>query len=171
MSKSTLLAAIALLGLAACNRISVGQGGNDSANGSAAANATAANSAGNVAVADAGITSSRSLAGLTGGSQSSGDGGGKDPPGAVEARSSEGVIDPRLVGSWSDNGTCKDAAQLRADGTFQAQNGASGRWSLEGNQLVFRGGNGEFRLQVDSIQPDRIVTTTAQGQTGASIRC
>ena len=161
MSKSTLLAAIALLGLAACNRISVGQGGNDSANG-------------NAAVADAGITSSRSLAGLTGGSQSSGDGGdggGKDPPGAVEARSSEGVIDPRLVGSWSDNGTCKDAAQLRADGTFQAQNGAAGRWSLEGNQLVFRGGNGEFRLQVDSIQPDRIVTTTAQGQTGASIRC
>lgn len=168
MHKPTVVAAIALLALTACDRMPFGQGGNEAA----AANAATANAAGNTSASDAGVTSSRSLAGLMGGNQSSADtGGGKDPAGAVQVSSNDGVIDPRLVGSWSDSGTCKDAAELRADGTFVAHNGATGRWSLVGNQLIFRGNGGEFRLQVQSIQPDRIAVTDANGQTGGSIRC
>lgn len=169
MIKPTVLAATALLALTACDRMPFGQGG---ANETAAASATTANASANTSASDAGVTSSRSLAGLMGGNSSGGDtGGGKDPAGAVQAGSNDGVIDPRLVGSWSDSGTCKDAAELRADGTFVAHNGATGRWSLVGNQLVFRGNGGEFRLQVESIQPDRISVTDSNGQRGGSIRC
>ena len=171
MKQLTIFAATALLALTACDKIPFLQGGKAEANGSAAAPGNA--------VADAGITQSRSLAGLNGGGESGAQSGGaqsggsKDPAAgtAIEAGSTQGVVDPRLVGRWTDNGDCKDAAELRPDGTFLASNGASGRWSVAGNQLVFTGAGGEYRLRIDSVEPDRIVTTTAQGQSGGSTRC
>jgi hypothetical protein len=168
MKPLTLLAATALLALAGCDRIPFLQGDQVEANG-AATNAAAGNASANVAPGDAGITSSRSLAGLSG---NTGEGapGGKDPI-AVQAGSPQGRVDPRLVGRWTDNGDCKVAAELRPDGVFVAPNGAEGRWEVAGSDLVFRGAGGEFRLRLDEVEPDRIVTTNQQGQTGGSTRC
>ena len=168
MKRLTLLAVTAMLTLAACDQLPFLQGdkseGNAAAetNGSAAGNASAA-----AAPASAGVTSSRSLAGLSGG----GADGGKDPATAIQAGASQGTLDPRLVGRWSDTGDCKDAVDLRADGTFLAQNGGNGRWRVDGNNLVFFDEDQVVELQIEAIEPDRIVTTSAEGQTGPSIRC
>ena len=166
MKRSTLFVITALLALPACDKIPFLNGGNGSADAG-----TAANASNTAAAADAGITSSRSLAGLSGGTESgSSPSGGKDPT-ATEAASTMGVADPRLVGRWSDSGKCTDAAELRADGTFLAANGATGRWAVAGNQLIFSGPGGEFRLRIDSVGPDRIMTTTQSGESGGSTRC
>ena len=168
MKKLTFLA-VSALALAACDKIPGFGGDQVEANGSVVGGnaATPAN-----AVADAGVTSSRSLAGLSG-AEAGGSTGGKDPAAsdAIPASSSQGDVDPRFVGRWSDDGSCKDISELRADGAFRANNGAIGRWRVEGDELDFSGAGGVFRLHVDSIESNRIVTTNAQGQTGATIRC
>ena len=136
-------------------------------------NVAATNASGNAAAAapsSAGLTSSRSLAGLTGEGAPGADAGGKDPQ-AIQAGASQGIIDPRFVGLWTDNGDCKQASELRADGAFLAANGAAGRWQVVGGELVFTGQGGESRLRVESVEPDRIVTTNAEGNTGPSTRC
>ena len=162
----SVLAATALLSLTACDFL---QGDKVEANGSAVvANASAGNASAAATPSDAGLTSSRSLAGLAGPAN---DGGGKDPEAAIEAGASQGVIDPRLVGRWSDSGDCKDAVELRPDGTFMTQAQLVGRWQVEGNQLVFSGNGNEVRLRLDSVQPNRIVNTDASGHTGQTIRC
>jgi len=172
MKKLTFLA-VSTLALAACDKIPGFGGGQVEANGSVAGGNGAAPASN--AVADAGVTSSRSLAGLSGAEAGgSPDGtGGKDPAAtdAIPASASQGEVDPRFVGRWSDDGSCKDISELRADGAFRANNGAMGRWRVEGDELVFSGAGGVFRLHVDSIEPNRIVTTNAQGQSGATIRC
>ena len=166
MKTLSLLAATALLSLTACDLL---QGDTVEANGSAAlVNASAGNASAAATPADAGLTSSRSLAGLAGPAN---DGGGKDPNAAIEAGASQGVIDPRLVGRWSDSGDCKDAVELRPDGSFQTQNQLVGRWQVEGNQLVFSGNGNEVRLRLDSVEPNRIVNTDASGHTGQTLRC
>ena len=162
MKKLTLAAVSAMLALAACDQIPFLQGDRDQAN-AASTNAAGGNAA---AAADAGITSSRSLAGL-GGNQAGQ--GGKDP-GAVPA-GAQGQADPRLVGRWTDNGDCKQSAELRPDGSFVAPNGATGGWSVTGDELTFTGANGEFRLHLDEVGPDRIVSTNQEGQRGISTRC
>jgi hypothetical protein len=169
MNKLTFLA-VSALALAACDKIPFLGGDPVEANASVAGRNSAAPSSN--AVADAGVTSSRSLAGLSG-AEAGGGTAGKDPAAsdAIPASSSQGAVDPRFVGRWSDDGSCKDISELRADGAFRANNGAIGRWRVEGDELVFSGAGGVFRLHVDSIEPDRIVTTNAQGQSGATIRC
>jgi len=166
MRRTALICAIAPMALAGCDRIPFLQGDSATveANG-AAANASAGNNASTVA--DAGITSSRSLSGLAG---NSGGQGGKDPN-AIQARASEGGVDPRLVGRWTDSGDCKSFTELRPDGTFVADNGVVGRWEVNGDQLVLTNNGNEFRLSIDSVEANRIVTTSAQGQTGPSTRC
>lgn len=167
MKPLTLLAATAMLALGGCDRIPFLQGGEVEAN-AATANAAAGNASANVAPGDAGITSSRSLSGLSGDPGANAGQSGKDPN-AVQAGS--GRIDPRLIGRWTDNGDCKVAAELRPDGVFVAPNGAQGRWEVVGSDVVFRGAGGEFRLRLDAVESDRIVTTNQQGQTGGSTRC
>jgi hypothetical protein len=166
MRRTALICAIAPMALGGCDRIPFFQ--DDSvtveANG-AAANASVGGNASTVA--DAGITSSRSLSGLAG---NSGGQGGKDPN-AIRARASEGGVDPRLVGRWTDSGDCKSFTELRPDGTFVADNGVVGRWEVNGEQLVLTNNGNEFRLRIDSVEANRIVTTSAQGQTGPSTRC
>jgi hypothetical protein len=170
MTRPTLLAAIALLALAGCDRIPFLQGG-----GGGEANSAAANASGNAsaaAPANSGIGQSRSLAGLSGNSGQAGQGGqgGKDPT-AIPASSSEGGVDPRLVGRWTDTGDCKTVTELRPDGTFVATSGVVGRWEVNGNDLIFSGNGNEYRLRIDSLEPGRVVTTTPEGQSGASTRC
>ena len=169
MKPLTLLAATAMLALAGCDRIPFLQGDQSEAN-AANANAAAGNASASVAPGDAGVTSSRSLAGLSGNTGEGAQGGqsGKDP---VAVQAGSGRLDPRLVGRWTDNGDCKVAAELRPDGVFVAPNGAQGRWEVVGSDLIFRGAGGEFRLRLDEVEPDRIVTTNQQGQTGGSTRC
>ena len=173
MTRPTLLAATALLAVAGCDQIPFfqGGGGNESAN---AANASAANASA-AAPANAGIGQSRSLAGLSGSGGQAGQGaqggqGGKDPT-AIPASSSEGGVDPRLVGRWTDTGDCKAVTELRPDGTFVASGGGVGRWAVNGNEIVFSGNGNEYRLRIESLEPGRVVTTSPEGQTGASTRC
>ena len=168
MNKLSFLA-VSVLALAACDKLPFGGGGSVEANGSVAGG-NAAQPAN--AVADAGITSSRSLAGLAGGEGGS-PGGGKDPAtsDAIPASSSQGGIDPRFVGRWSDNGSCNDISELRADGTFVANNGVTTRWTVVGDDLVFSTKDRTIRLHIESVEPNRIVTTNEQGQSGPSIRC
>lgn len=168
--KRLLLAATATLALAGCDRIPFLQGDRVEAN-LAATNAASGNASATAGPSDAGITSSRSLAGLGGNSSGNTGGvGGKDPS-AVQAGSPQGAVDPRLAGRWTDTGDCKQAAELRPDGTFVAPNGAMGRWQVAGGDLVFTGAGGEFRLRLDSVEANRIVTTNREGQTGSSTRC
>lgn len=171
MTRPTLLAATALLALAGCDRIPFLQGGGGDGNASAAANASSGNAAA-AAPAGAGIGQSRSLAGLAGngGEARPAGPGGKDPT-AIPARSSEGGVDPRLVGRWTDNGDCKAVTELRPDGTFVATTGVVGRWEVNGNELVFSGNGNEYRLRIESLEPGRVVTTSPEGQSGASTRC
>ena len=165
MRRPAILLTIVLLGLAGCDFL---QGDRVEVSGNVAAtNASAGNASASANPSSAGIGSSRSLAGLGGGGDP---GGGKDPQ-AIPAGASQGVIDPRLVGRWTDNGDCKQASELRADGTFLSANGATGTWQLVGGELVFTGDGGEARLRVESVEQDRIVTTNAEGNTGASTRC
>ena len=133
----------------------------------AAGNAASGNASASAAPSSAGITSSRSLAGLTGGS--SGGDGGKDP-GAIPAGASQGVADPRLVGRWTDTGDCKLTVELLPDGTFVSNNGG-GRWAVEGDTLVFSGNGRSYRMRLDSVEADRIVTTDQEGRAGQSTRC
>ena len=164
MKRQTVLAALLVLG--ACDQIPFLQGGGGEGNLSAA-NASGGNASASATPGDAGITSSRSLAGL---GNESGSQSGKDPV-AIPAGSPQGQVDPRLVGRWTDTKDCQQTAELRSDGNFVAPNGAMGRWHVAGNQLVFIGDGGEFRLRLDAIEPDRIVTTNSQGQTAQSTRC
>jgi hypothetical protein len=167
MRRQTLLAATALFGLAACDKIPFLQGDKVEANGSVAATEAAGNASAAAIPPDAGITSSRSLAGLAAGNAN----GGKDPGVAIEAGARQGIIDPRLVGRWSDSGDCKDAVELRADGSFRTHNNLGGSWQVEGDDLVFSGNGTEVRLRLDSVEPNRIVNTDAQGNTGQTTRC
>ena len=165
MRRPAILLTIVLLGLAGCDFL---QGDRVEVSGNVAAtNASAGNASASASPSSAGIGSSRSLAGLSGGGDA---GGGKDPQ-AIQAGASQGAIDPRLVGLWTDNGDCKQASELRADGSFLSASGATGRWQLEGDELVFSGEGGEARLRIESIEPDRIVTTNAEGSSGPSTRC
>ena len=173
MTRPILLAATASLALAGCDQIPFFRGSGGDGN-SAAANASSGNASAS-APANAGIGQSRSLAGLSGNQGQAGQGGqsgqgGKDPT-AIPASSSEGGVDPRLVGRWTDTGDCKAVTELRPDGTFVASGGGVGRWEVNGNELVFSGNGNEFRLRIESIEPGRVVTTTAEGQSGASTRC
>jgi hypothetical protein len=82
-----------------------------------------------------------------------------------------GLADPRLVGRWSDLGDCSDAVELFADGTFRTHTGATGRWGVSGTAMTFTGPGGVFRLRLDAIEPDRIVSTNEEGERGDSTRC
>ena len=136
---------------------------NDVANSSA----SAGNNSAVAPPAGGGISSSRSLAGLSGGGAADG---GKDPGGAIEAGSG-GVIDPRFVGRWTDNGDCKQVMELRPDGTFLASTGVTGIWRVEGGELNFVTDDGVIPLRIEAVESDRIVTTNAEGNTGPSTRC
>jgi len=163
MNHKTFLLLAAACALAGCDLL---QGDKVEVSGNVAANASGNASA--TAPSSAGLTSSRSLAGLTGGGIS-GDGG-KDPN-AIPAGAGQGVIDPRLVGSWTDTGDCKAVMELRPDGTFLAANGLVGTWRVAGGTLNFTANGENIPLRLDSIEQDRIVTTNAEGNTGPSTRC
>lgn len=169
MNRKTLILLAAASALAGCDLL---QGDKVEVSGNVAATNASGNASAAATPASAGITSSRSLAGLTGGDGGTSDGagdGGKDP-GAIPAGAAQGIVDPRLVGSWTDTGDCKVTVELRPDGSFVANNGG-GRWAVEGDVLVFSGNGQTYRLRLDRVEADRIQTTDQDGRTGQSTRC
>ena len=171
MRNLTIPAAAMLLALAGCDRLGLGggAGGEETvsgaiANGGAAAPAAAGPS--NQVAADAGVTTSRSFAGLGGNS-----GGGKDPAAAAPAATPASVRPELLVGRWTDDGDCKRDVEFRADGSFRSHNGGEGRWALAGDLLTLTGAAGSFRLRLQSVSPEAMVTVNDQGTIGRSTRC
>ena len=172
--KNRFVAILALVALAGCDRLGFGpktevtsnqtaQGETEAAAGNDAASARAP-------IADAGVTSSRSLSGLIGGGEAAV---GDKVPGAIPAGADAGGAISRqaLFGDWADDRSCKQVTRLRPDGTFLADNGGEGEWTLAGNELVLAvpAGNVVFRIQ--SLDGDTVTLVGADGNVGRSYRC
>ncbi|HWT11143.1 MAG TPA: hypothetical protein VN231_00145 [Allosphingosinicella sp.] len=175
MDRIIIVGAAALLALGGCDRLGMAGGADEdriSGNivGGGAAPGTAAPATA-TAQGDAGVTTSRSFAGLGGGK--AGAPGGKDPAAAaaVPTASAGGVPPARLVGRWTDDGDCKHDVEFRPDGTFRSYTGGEGRWALAGDLLTLTGGGGTFRLRLQSVGDDAMMTVNEQGTLGRSTRC
>ena len=167
--RRTALIAAALLALTGCGLIPGGDTGNDSAGNDSAGNAAAENMATANQVggpSDAGVTRSRSLLGLNGGGEGLGD----KTPTAIQA-GAQNIPAEMLLGSWSDDGNCKQAIEFLADGSFRAANGEGGRWGLEGDVLTLTGAGGRYQLRITSIDAGRVTTQNPDGTPGQSTRC
>ncbi|MBX3562826.1 MAG: hypothetical protein KF780_13560 [Sphingomonas sp.] len=117
-------------------------------------------------IADAGITTSRSLQAFAGGGP-----GGKDPsvgggPGGVV-----GLSPQTLVGRWADDANCATFIQINADGTFRSYTGGSGGWRLDGDQLHLSGDGGTFTLAIQAYDGRSMQVVNPDGSAGRSIRC
>lgn len=115
-------------------------------------------------VADAGLTSSRSLAGLAGRGDS------KDP--SVVPTGSSAALDPQtLIGRWADDEACKEDITIRPNGTFVSYTGGAGRWSVDGDRLSLTGEQGTFSVRIQSIEDDIMTVLNSDGSIGRSRRC
>lgn len=161
MRKTTVGAALLLMALGGCEQLGLGGGGDENAQGNAAANQAAGGKdpAGqNMQLSDAGVTTSRSLQPVAG------DAGGKP--------AAQGTVSPAmLVGSWGDNGDCTKDVELFADGTFASFNGGQGQWRLEGDQLIFSWADGGSTMRLQSVDADNLIVINPDGSTGRSQRC
>ena len=165
MVRVGLLAAMMLVTLSGCDVLSLaGIGGNETENVSANQSAGAKDPAAqNVQVADAGVTSSRSLQPLANPSEA-----GEKVPTAIPA----GFDGNLLLGRWGDFGDCsKNVIEFNPDGSFRAANGGIGQWSLDGDQLTFSGDQGQIRVTLESIDGNRLTIVHANGTRGQSQRC
>jgi len=165
MVRVAVLSAAMLTMLSGCDILSLaGIGGNQSDNASSNQSAGAKDPAGqNVQIADAGVTSSRSLQPL---SANMSQGGAKDPatPATFDAN--------MLLGRWGDYGDCtKNIIDFAADGTFRAADGGIGNWELSGDQLTFSGSGGEITVRLEALHADRLTVVQADGSRGQSQRC
>lgn len=151
---ATLAAAAAILALTACDRLGIGGGGGDTANASANAST---NSAG---------------AGAGAGTPPAAGDGSKDLAAGATPASSGGVTLDRayVVGRWTDNGDCSQAAEFAGDGRFFANNGNEGLWNLQGDQLTMTGSS-TLTLQIVPIDQNTMNVVNPDGSLGRSTRC
>jgi hypothetical protein len=174
MSTRTTLAAAAMFALGGCDMIVAGFAGADNAgipNGAEAANANAAAVAGDKRpeggdrrIADAGVTTSRSLQAFAGVAP-----GGKDP---LNGGAGLGGLSPQaLVGRWADDVNCQMDINIFADGTFRSFNGGSGNWRLNGDMLQLSGDGGTFTLRIQAFDGQSMQVVNPDGSVGRSIRC
>lgn len=165
MVRTILLAATMLVTLSGCDILArLGLGDDETANLSANQASGAKDPATqNLQIADAGVTSSRSLQPL---SANMSQDAAKDPAGTA-------TFDPNLLlGRWGDFGDCtKNVITFAGDGTFLAGNGGVGHWELSGNQLTFSGDQGEIRVTLEAIDANRLTVVQADGSRGQSQRC
>lgn len=83
-----------------------------------------------------------------------------------------GQITPAfLVGRWGDNGDCNKDIHIAADGTFRSYTGGTGRWTLDGDLLIFAGEAGTYEMRVAWESPDSMIITNPDGSQGRSQRC
>jgi hypothetical protein len=166
MRAAILLAATALVALSGCNQLSGIFGGADG-NEAQANNMSSGGkdpAPGNVQVADAGITSSRSFQPPAG--APSAPAGGKVPVAGQ-------VFDASLlVGRWGDFGDCtKNVIDFLPNGVFRTATGGEGAWTLEGNRLTFSGGQGTITLTLQSLDANGLIAAQPDGTVGRSQRC
>lgn len=172
--KSRVVPILALLALAGCDRLGFGQKADSAENRSADADAGTApgdNAAsGRREIADAGVTSSRSLSSLIGGGEGPV---GDKVPGAIPAASGAGmpIARPALFGDWADDQSCKQVTTLRPDGTFVAANGGEGEWTLAGDVLTLAVPDGNVVFRIRSLEGDVVMLAGADGSIGRSYRC
>lgn len=172
----------AAMALGGCHLIGGAIAGNDSAeaDNAASANASMADAAGDKRpgesggdnggdprIADAGVTTSRSLQAFAGGS--GGGMNGKDP---MAAGGGTGGLSPQaLIGRWADDANCATFIQIHADGTFRSYTGGTGGWRLEGDQLHLSGDGGTFTLAIQAYDGRSMQVVNPDGSVGRSIRC
>ncbi len=75
-----------------------------------------------------------------------------------------------LVGRWTDTGDCNNATEFAQGGQFQTSSGASGQWSLAGDQLTLMGGQ-RLTMQVVIVDQNTINIVNPDGSVGRSTRC
>jgi len=75
-----------------------------------------------------------------------------------------------MVGAWTDNGDCADAATLADDGRFATANGAQGLWHMEAGRLTMTGSS-TMILQVTPVDRNTIAVVNPDGTRGRSTRC
>jgi hypothetical protein len=79
-----------------------------------------------------------------------------------------------LIGRWAERGDCSDWMAYNANGTWHRADGSSGRWVLDGDQLIasLDGGNGASSATVRKL-PDGSINRTASfdGHTDHLTRC
>ncbi|MDQ8758156.1 hypothetical protein RCO27_18165 [Sphingosinicella sp. LHD-64] len=172
----TVVLAAAVLTLGACDFVKGGLSGGvvaNQANMAAEGNQGAApggkpTGQGSTQVADAGVTSSRSLQAFS--NNGAGAGGGKDPSGGF-GDGAVAISEAMLIGSWTDNGNCGMAVQFLPDGTFRSFNGGGGDWELDGEMLFLSGQGGNTSLRLEASDARTILTTDPNGTRGRSTRC
>ncbi|GAB5349465.1 hypothetical protein [Alteriqipengyuania sp. 357] len=77
-----------------------------------------------------------------------------------------------FVGEWVDGPSCEvDRLVMRADGTFTAPGGGSGKWSLNGNRLTFGSGATATTFTVLPVSRELVYTYYDEGGSGYSKRC
>lgn len=76
-----------------------------------------------------------------------------------------------LVGTWGDNGDCRQHITLRPDGSFQLFDGGTGRWTLINGQLTFYGAGGTYEQRLEWIDSNNVMLTNPDGSVGRSQRC
>jgi hypothetical protein len=98
--------------------------------------------------------------------------GGKDPAGGdVAQASAAGALSPDfLIGRWTDTGDCSAVIEFFPDGTFTVPGGGTGRWSVVGDQLTFRGGSTQT-ARIAAPDANTIILTHPDGSEGRSTRC
>jgi hypothetical protein len=75
-----------------------------------------------------------------------------------------------VVGRWTDDGNCADAADFRADGRFFTANGTGGSWSLAGKRMTMTG-TSTLTLQIVPIDRNVMNVINEDGSVGRSTRC
>lgn len=120
-------------------------------------------------IADAGVTTSRSLQAFSNNGAGS-DLGSKNPI-ALDANGEVAITPALLIGSWTDNGNCNQAVEFLPDGTFRSFNGGGGQWQLDDGMLFLTGQGGNTTLRLETTDGRTIMTTNPNGTTGRSTRC
>lgn len=75
-----------------------------------------------------------------------------------------------LIGIWTDNGNCSDNVRFYDTGSFRTSDGASGQWTLSGDQLTFKG-QSSITARIEAVGLDEIKLTHKDGSVGGSTRC
>jgi len=75
-----------------------------------------------------------------------------------------------MVGSWTDDGNCANAARFDRDGRFHTADGAEGLWVVDGGKLILTGST-TLTMRVAPIDRNTVTVLNSDGSRGRSIRC
>lgn len=75
-----------------------------------------------------------------------------------------------MVGSWTDDGDCANAARLDRDGRFHTADGREGLWVVDGGRLILTG-DSTLAMRIVPVDRNTVTVLNANGSRGRSIRC